>query len=46
MTGFRSSEGARILYEDCGHTVADICMTLGIGRRTVYRHLEAMAKAK
>lgn len=32
-------EKARILYEAGGHPVSDICKTLGIGKRTFYRHL-------
>ena len=38
-------EKARCLYENGGHTAADACSTLGIGRRTFYRHLETCRKA-
>ena len=37
-------EKARTLYESGEHTAIDICKTLGIGRRTLYRHLEARRK--
>jgi DNA invertase Pin-like site-specific DNA recombinase len=37
-------EKARTLYESGGHTATDICKTLGIGRRTFYRHLETKKK--
>lgn len=45
-TDYAKLEKARILYEEGRHTVADICKSLGIGRRTFYRHLEGIAKAE
>jgi len=45
-TSIQKLEKARILYEDGGSTAADICETLGIGRRTFFRHLAEMAQAE
>lgn len=44
-TSFDKLEKARILYED-GCTAADACKTLGIGRRTFFRHLAEMTQAE
>ena len=38
-------EKAQILYENGGCTATDVCKTLGIGRRTFFRHLEAGRKS-
>ena len=45
-TSAEKLEKARIIYENGGHTAADICNTLGIGRRTFFRHLAEMAQAE
>ncbi|GLI37555.1 helix-turn-helix domain-containing protein [Geobacter hydrogenophilus] len=44
-TSFDKLEKARILYED-GCSAADACKTLGIGRRTFFRHLAEMTQAE
>lgn len=44
-TSHEKLEKARILYENGGCTAADVCKTLGIGRRTFFRHLAATDKA-
>ena len=38
-------EKAHILYERGGCTATDVCKTLGIGRRTFFRHLAAGRKS-
>lgn len=38
-------EKARILYESGGRSASDVCKTLGIGRRTFFRYLEAKRKS-
>ena len=38
-------EKAHILYESGGCTATDVCKTLGIGRRTFFRHLAADRKS-
>jgi len=45
-TSVDTLEKARILYENGGHTAAGICKTLGIGRRTFFRHLAEMGQAE
>lgn len=45
-TNQETLEKGRILYENGGYTAAGICKTLGIGRRTLFRHLSAMAQAE
>lgn len=43
-TPLHKLEHARILYENSNQTAKEICCTVGIGRRTLFRYLEARRK--
>ena len=45
-TNLEILEKARILYENGGCSATDVCKTLGLGRRTFFRHLAEMREAE
>lgn len=45
-TSIEKLEQARILYDNDGGTAAEVCKTIGIGRRTFFNHLASIRKTE